>query len=364
VKASGAVSDGLFSIATDSKLNTDVSLDFQYNVMDLSKRYLTYYDDSFQAYKSKEKKIWSDFWLDSLSIMLHQQKNLLLLKDSNLKALEGKLTTAAAAETTVTARKDSLKYELAKVSFQRHLNSIAISEYPDQEQLLDTLENDRSMKLKTLKTNIELCGFQFGWFSIGYKVQRNSFRLFNDSAVYDNQIVKTNFISHEARLQYSYYVWSLGAYESYFLCGGLAFSYANNLSDLTAMEISEVKNYGPNPNDRTTKKKYNAYTGDYKKDIKGLRIYGDYYRFLFNENMAAVHIYPELQTRDKERPVWNIGFGFLLSFKDAKDVSSVVNAELYYNFLDVFHTSDSAYGLIERNDIGIRFSFPIKFKTQ
>ena len=258
VKVSGAVSDGMFAIFSNSKLNTEVALGIQYNYLAPGKKSLSYLDD-----------------------------------------------------------------DTSKIT-----------------------------------------GFRFGWFSVGYKIQNNSFRLIDTSAVFANQITKTNFVSHELRLQYSYYKWSSSAWESYYLCGGFAFSYGNNLSDLTTTEVSEVKYYGPNPYERTTTEKYNAYIGMYKKDIKSLRIYGDCYGFMLDENKLAFHFYPELNIRDKVQPMVNIGVGILVSFKDADDKSSVVNAEVYWNALDVFNASNSSYSLLERNKIGINFSFPIKFKTE
>jgi hypothetical protein len=365
IKGSGGVSDGLFSIFTNSKLNTNISLDVQYNRLLPKKNFLRYNDDLQQVYRARERQTWQDFWLDSLSVAFHQQQSLLILKETSLKTLEGKLNAQMTAETTVVARKDSLRYELAKVAFQRHLDSTALGQYADSSGRLRILENARSIRLKALAQDsmAAATGFKLKWLSIGLKVQSNSFRLFEPSATYDNQIVKTSFVSGEARLQYSYYQWSSAAYESFFWCVGLALSYKDNLSDLTATEVSDVTNYGPTPNGRTTTKKYTAYVGEYKKHIKGLRVYADWYCFLFKGNIGAFHLYPEWLTQGYRKPSLNLGVGFLLSFKGDKDPSSVVNAELYYNWLDVLCALDRSYGLFEKNSIGIRFSFPIKFKT-
>ena len=111
--------------------------------------------------------------------------------------------------------------------------------------------------------------------------------------------------------------------------------------------------------------KYTAYYGeDYTDSIVGFRLYTDYYRFLFKNNIVALHLFPQLQTYRSELPVWNCGVGLFFNLKNAKDDkdNTVVNAELFYNVLDVFDVTNSDYRLIERNNVGIRFSFPINFK--
>ncbi len=60
-KASGAVSDGIFSLFNNSTLNTQFSLDLQYNFMTLSKQRLEYDADSADIYNQQIDKIKFDF---------------------------------------------------------------------------------------------------------------------------------------------------------------------------------------------------------------------------------------------------------------------------------------------------------------
>ena len=194
------------------------------------------------------------------------------------------------------------------------------------------------------------------------KIQNNSFRLFNPSATYQNQVTDSSFISNEVKFQYSFYNWTKEKYKTYFYCIGLSLALSDNLGQLSRREINEVSNYGPNVNDRTITKKYNVYTGKYINNLKQARIYADYYHFLFDNNIAALHIYPECTFRTSNKPLYNLGFGFLFAFKDAKkDDKSVLNAELFYNFIDLAKNTDTELSLLERNNIGIRFAFPINF---
>jgi hypothetical protein len=85
---------------------------------------------------------------------------------------------------------------------------------------------------------------------------------------------------------------------------------------------------------------------------------------LFKDNIAAVHLGPEATIKDNSRPLYNTTVGFLMLFKKEKEENSIVNAELYYSFKDMFDYSDSDDKFFERNEIGLRFSIPIQFKTK
>lgn len=202
-----------------------------------------------------------------------------------------------------------------------------------------------------------------GWTTLGYKVSNSSFSLFDPKMLYDQQIDKKNYVSHEGRFQYSRYKWSRSANETYYITAGVAVSYTNNLKDLDKIEVTDQTKHDSIPQRRTSGKKYNVYTGTYEKDLVGLRLYGDYYKFFLKNNFMAVHFYPEHVVRTHSKPVTNAGFGLFFSFKDSSDDKAVVNAELFYNFLDVFKTTDLDYRLFERNNVGIRVVFPLKFKS-
>lgn len=175
--------------------------------------------------------------------------------------------------------------------------------------------------------------------------------------------MKEEFVSHVFGVQYSWYNWnSTDSFKTFYWTNGLNFSYTNNFGDLTKLEISETQEFGTTLGERNSTTKFNVYTGDYKEKIKGVELYSDFYYFLFHNNQAAFHIYPQYVFLDNLKPRLNFGLGLLFAFKDVKkENKSIVNAELYYNFLDLFKSTDTDYKLFERNDIGIRLTFPINF---
>jgi hypothetical protein len=367
-KASGGVTDGLFDIFSNSKLNTKVSFDLQWNILRLGGRSIQYYDGSYRQYQKKERKIRAEsaariFKLehglvrDSLVLKQNEFNNELRKLDSQINMLRDSNGNIP----QINQRKyDSLSY--IQTATRVLLNSTAdeISRY-SEDNLVNDAHNSRARLLRNLETGIEIYGFSFGWFSFGYKIQNDAFKYFKPSELYANQVEKKNYLSHELRIQYSYYSYSKSAFESFYGDIGIAPKIINNMNELEKIEISESELVAIGATQRSVTSKYDAYKGEYKENILGLRFYANAYYFLFKNNLAAVHIYPEVNVKEGYKPISNCGFGFLLSFKDAKDATSVINTELYYNFIDVFDAKDSAYDFIERNNIGLRFIFPIKF---
>jgi hypothetical protein len=365
MKASGGISDGLYSIFNNSSLNTDVSLDLQYNFMDLSKQVLMYNADTGRSYKLKVSRIKYD-WEEAFITLFNKRE------EAELRQKEAKLRLAIDSMQKIV---DSLKKAggnndaIAELSYnieiKRHMRDSvtqAVGNYTSYKTLFRNLQEKTVLQLEALSFTPAVMGFSFGWVSIGYKVSNSKFKLFNPASAPASQVADTSFVSHTATFQYSHYSWSPESFKSFFFDAGLSFTYSDNFSSLAKNEITETKNYGASPGERTTTSKYNAYTGNYSKDLKGVKIFADAYWFMFKNNMAALHFNPEWVTASGEKPLANAYTGFLFSFKSSKTDNAIVNAELYYKFLDIFKTSKATYKLFERNDIGIRFTFPIQFK--
>lgn len=363
-KIEGGTSDGILAIFTNSKLNTNISFDIQYNLLSPGIKNLinTYTDDDIE-YSWKRDSIILKYTIDSLFVSRNQNLYPLELQITNQKKHKDKIETLLKAKNIPQKTFDSL-------SFLREQDSLLINqmvkkyEYASEHRsyILLGIHNDRVNKESEIKLTNDAYQLRINWFSFGYKLTNTSFMLFNPVAAYADQITKSNFVSHEFRGQWSYYKWSKKSYGSLFLCGGLAITYNDNLGDLSKTEITEVKNYGPNTNDRSSTKKYNAYQGQYTKDLLGVKVYADYYQFLFQNNIGAIHLFPEYIFQNKLYPVLNCGIGFMFSLKKENTASSTVNIEVFYKFQDIFNTTNSDYDFFERNLFGLNFSFPIQFK--
>ena len=359
LNANAAVNDGFSSIFTNSKLNSDVGLQLRYSIIRPYSRAITYIQSSIQKRDYEIKRMTNAAAAEKAEL---QSKKVLIEKQVDLlKKQVADLTTQLRS---VPEDKD-LIYQHAYKTYQ--LDSLTTIYERDLSNLTEAQKSiDTKLKSFTKKAKLEIpeiTGFKFGWINLVYKVTSQSFRLFDPVAAFSDQVKKDNYVSHKAGVEYNYYKWSSHPGESWFFSVGATIDLGNNLSGLSKTELSEVTNHGVTSGQRTSIKKYNVFTGNYQKDLVGGNFYSDYYKFIFDNNNAAIHLYPQVKLQKSEKPVYSFGLGFMVAFKDQKDEKnkSILNAELYANFIDLTNTGNSDKKLLERNDIGIRFSFPIKF---
>ena len=243
------------------------------------------------------------------------------------------------------------------------MNILLIKDFKDSLTKLTGLKNDWKKQRKAAQINIELTGYTINWWSIGYKVINKTFSTFQPSSPFGKQISKENYTSHAVSIEWNNSEWSNQPGESHYLQIGVDGFLNDNKDELKRLEITETNEYGSSPNLRTTTKKYFSYQGEYIKDLLGARIHADYFKFFFQENYCAFHVYPEIIYQKTEKPLYNVGVGFMYSFKDKKDEKekALINAELYFNLKDLSNIGNSGKSLFERNEVGIRFGLPLKF---
>lgn len=362
IKAKGAVSDGFLPVFSNDKLNTKLGIDIQYNFLDFKKKSIIYDNSTCEKYQTLKKKVENEYELKKIEIEKEQKRILLQIEidkvTKQITSLKTKLSTLTGLS------KDSLDIEISKIKQELAFKKSQLENLPSKVALLFELDNWKASEIIKAQTEVKIYGFKLGWFSIGYGITNNAFKLFDGTLTPDKQISKTSYANHSLRLQYSFYNRTPAAYESYFISFGTAFSIQDNFSDLTKVEINETKNYGLNPNDRFITSKYNAYQGAYSKDLKSLSFYSDIYWFLFDDNKGAFHFYPEYKIVESLKPSTNLGFGFLMTFKNKEKTDNIINSELYVNLLDVFDNNNATEKLFTRNGYGIRFTFPINFNSK
>ncbi len=362
VSGSGSVTDGLFPIFTNSELNTKVSLDLHYHLLCSANDTISFYASSLDERRKAEDAIAEQYFMDTLSIVHAMQLHKYQKTEAVLTGKVAALQTAANAAAPGLL-KDSLTFEQQLTQHQLTNIGDSISHY-SAERARVMARNKRIDALAAVKSDIQFFSSRFGWFSFGYKVAKNNFKTFDNTLPFGEQIRKMQYVSHQASVQYSYYYWTRQKNVSWFLSLQAAFAYTDNFNDLTKTDISEKKEYGAAPGERSVTKTYSAYTGAYTKDLVSVRFSGDYYHFFLKDNTFAVHLFPAWTVKKSEFPVADAGAGLFLALKNSKDDKAIVNMEFYYQFNDIFKVTDTDLKLFQRNNIGIRFAFPLSFKTK
>ncbi|MBL7770012.1 MAG: hypothetical protein JNK20_13600 [Flavipsychrobacter sp.] len=360
-KLSGRATDGFVAIFENSRLNTQISVEVKYHLLNLNKLSLSINRDSGILNDKKVRKIKYEYDLECLDILSKRDSINLSKKMTTVKNEIDSLTSLLNSGVDQGARQ-SLIYEIEKREILKDSISKAIKLIPSKENQIRNIHAKRIAELENLSISSSVEGFKINWWTFGYKVNNNKFKLFYPTAQFSDQVIDTIFVSHEANIQWSYYNWNSQGFKTLFSAFGISFGFNDNFLSLNKSEISETNNYGPSSGSRSVTKKYNAYEGVYNKDLVSLKLYSDMYYYLFNNNIAALHFNPELLFQKSEKPITNCFAGILLAFMNKGDEKSIVNAELYYQFLDIFKNTETKYNLFERNTVGLRFTFPINFK--
>lgn len=363
IKAKGAVTDGFLPVFSNDKLNSKLGLDIQYNFLDFKRKSIIYDNSTCEKYQTLRTKVEQDYKIKKIEIEKRQKKILLQIDiekiTKQISTLETKLSVLPSG-----LSKDSLDIEISKIKQELTFKKNQLENLPSKEAMLFELDNWKASEIVKAQSEVKIHGFKIGWFSLGYGITNNAFKLFDGTLTPDKQISRANYANHTLRLQYSFYSRTPAAYESYFIAIGTAFSIQDNFSDLTKVEINETKNYGANLDDRFITSRYNAHQGTYSKDLKSLSLYVDFYWFLFDDNKGAFHFYPEQKIVENLKPSTNLGFGFLMTFKNKEKTDNIINSELYINLLDVSDNKNSTEKLFTRCSYGIRFTFPINFNSK
>jgi hypothetical protein len=360
IKVRGAVTDGLLPVFSNNRLNSNLGLEVQYNFLDFSKKKKIYYDHfDCEKYIARKRKIEHDYELKKIEIGNEQEKILLQIEiekaDKQILTLENKLRTISGLT------EDSLNIEILKLRQNRVFLENQLENLPGKTDLLFKLAMQRNSEISKAQSELRIDGFRLGWFSVGYSMTNNVFKLFDGTLAPDRQISKISFASHSIRFQYSFYCKSPALYKSFFISVGTAFSVQDNFADLTKIEITETTEYGVNSGERSVTSKYNAYTGSYYDNLKSFSVFCNIYWFLFDDNKGALHLYPEYISMERIKPEANLGSGFLMAFKDKETTDNIINAELYAYLSDLFNINGTDENLFKRSGYGIRFTFPINF---
>jgi hypothetical protein len=229
--------------------------------------------------------------------------------------------------------------------------------------LLNRMDEARIDKKAAIKTRIAPLGYDIRWFTLGYKIANKNFYLYDSLQPYDKQVSKENFVAHQVSGEFNRFRWDTNAKCSMFTIGA-AVIFDDTKDGLAKTELSESRVYKKAINARTGTTKYTAFIGNYKDDILAFKLYIDWYKFITSNKAVAIHLYPETTLRYELKSITSAGVGLFFTFVDKKDEKqkAKVNAEVYCKFNDLNNNLElKNYKFYERNDIGIRVTFPLNF---
>ena len=372
----GGVTDGVSSIFSNSTLNSNVSLEIQYHIRETPLKTAITYKNLSDSYKEEKRKVEKDYsdksFKNSEDYLIRESNIQISSKELEIEKLDKKINdpkTSEIEKKLSKLNKTKAQLELKKLKEEKKKLELDVTEIVKQNGYL--IELERANKLKELKKKYkvdedEVTGFNLNWATLSYKVSNNSFRLFDRNVELPDQIIRDNYTSHEFGYKYNVYKYTKNkAFSTWFFTIGLNVSISDNFSSLSRVEVKESQLFEGENLSRSVENSIIAYEGNYIDDILRTTLSSDFYYFLFDKNVAALHLFPSFEAGTKIKPIYNFGVGLLSTFKKKDKKSPAFNVEIFYNALDLFNSDpNNELELIERNDIGLRFTFPIAFKTK
>lgn len=364
-KFEGGITDGVASLFNNNKFNTNVGVEIQYN-LNLSnkekKNIIGFYEEDYAKYRNDNiESIITN--LKDLKEFITNNK-LLVSEKHSIKEIDALVKK----ESTSIPSRELEEREQNLLSFYKSLNEELINleglEDRQKEILLDKLGamgNKLAAANTKRKSEFKLTEFHTKWLTIAVNVRNDEFRLLDRTELFENQITKNNYVSFGAKIQYNNFHFKKNG-NSIFYNFGLKYQYKNNIDGLKKTAVEEKDIIGNSSSvTRNVNDSYTAYQGVYKENLDQLNINADLYYFINNWQNVGLHFYKNSKFTEGTKPSYDLGAGLVVPFKNKEKETTIINAELYYTVKNLFNTKDINYSLVERNEIGLRFTFPIDF---
>ena len=387
VKFSGGTEDGVAAIWNDRNLSNNISAGLQYHFLWARSRAITYRNDSCEAFLAKYRKFREDSLLKRVEIAekravrriewelrsMQGAVDVLVKKKEAHQACIDSLNAASVVDRgtnwnvrmeTCLHKRDSLSVEIPLAQERlRQKQAELVRVTKENEDGRQVLKDWCDAERKKLPRVLAVDGVKLAWVSVGYSYNSSTFRLFNDSMTFMDQVTKARYGSHELRLQRNWYKRAYNTYEtSYFVSVGASVGITDNHGDLDELKLEERKQQGPDSLSRTIVDSYTALTGEYHKDLLIGSVFADAYWFFSKNKSNAIHLFPSWTMMDMTTPSLNIGIGLLVGYVKKDNSANAVNIELFALFNDVANGAaleDSNASM--RSDLGLRISFPFNF---
>lgn len=385
LEVAGGATEGITAFFSDGELNSKIKAKLSYHWIFTPRRgshigYNTLDQEKIQSEKEEiehnyEKAILAfELRTDSLDAQLANKK---LIRDSNkTQKTITKLNRLINTEANQ-SKKDSLSYErdvlsrklkqfkINKISVDQNIERVTNADYRINTEFNilkkkndDLIENEE--KLKT----VDVESIDLTWFSFGYGINKDAFKLFDSSLDFEKQIYSESYTSQSISIAISNYRWESHTPNHRFWSLGLKLDYTNNLNTLTSSEVVDTKNISTDPQ-REAVNTQKVFIGEYEEDLEQLTIFLDYYHFFKprpnNAGIFAFHFNPKVIYTDGETAVTSVKLGLMIPFKEIKKPTSIVNFELFYEFNDVFNRIENDNSLSDKNIVGLSAAFPLNF---
>lgn len=376
----GGALNGISEIFSNNEINTNISGGLNVHFFSSKPQVIEIDYEEVGLLNTKIKEIKKKFTLDSIGV-IHNNILLKMKLDSvslsqNLKKLSQKnikidsIVNLRPKDKRALISKDSIKLEKALMSAKILQNKNELNEF--YSSVGDELELDAEIRLNSLRqkrdkdvkgvnskiSKLSIEAFKFSWFTFGFKVTNEEFKLFDSSSALENQIKDEDYISQQINLGYTNYIWDDTAKINFYFSFLATYKKTSNLSQLKKITLTDTRAINESPL-RESISTQEVFEGVLKRDINSLLLESDTFIYCGTKELVSLHLNPKIEILDDFKPVTTLKTGLLFPFRKQGDNKSIVNLEFFYQINDVFNTQENEDTLFSRNSVGLQASFPL-----
>lgn len=205
----------------------------------------------------------------------------------------------------------------------------------------------------------------FSWLSFTGGGGKQNYATYDANAVFDRQIQKADFNTYHFGVSLNFFKKNMLKSVIQYYNVGVSRQRTNNIDFLSPKAITDTRKIVNSVGDvtRVVERKYNAYSDPIIQD-EGWKFFLNRY-ILFGKKPSGIHIFPELNFQDNKTTLFHMGLGYIISFVNTKKDQPVINAEVFFKFLDMTDQGGSTIaGVWNRNQIGVNFTLPFNLFTK
>lgn len=222
------------------------------------------------------------------------------------------------------------------------------------------INKESRIKSEAVKDSALIAGYKMTWLTLIGSIGNAKVYNYKPTADFSDQITKQNLRTNKFGLAGNWMKKSSTSYRLWLVNIGTTFGRNNNADTLSTTDVNEEYAYKNAAGDTTRKviSKYSAYT-DAIESKHILSAFSNVY-LVFGKKASALHLFSTYNKPSKHTGFYNIGFGYVASFRTAKKEAPLFTTEFYIEQRDLFN-SISTTKLRQRVDAGLKLTLPFNF---
>jgi hypothetical protein len=224
--------------------------------------------------------------------------------------------------------------------------------------LLNKYKNKFKKDTFQLKKNIPSSIINICWFSIGAGIADHSFKAYNSTLNFSDQIFDRNLMSTNYNLDFNFFHKDSLARSRYFINIGSQYKVTNNVADLTSFIINQSTPNANNNITRTIKKDYTVYQDTLVEEYTSISAYAHFYYTFDKFQKNTLHLNTIAENRSDNKQVYTLLLGYIYAFTKPKAEREILNIELYFKCNDLSQQIDPTSTFKTNLQMGISFTIP------